>query len=65
MKNWIIPNIGDCPVGDVHNGVLKKLVAVMAKQGLSPKTIENYIQVPKMVVASVVDEDGNQVYPRK
>jgi hypothetical protein len=49
----------------VNNGVLKKLVTVMAKKGLSPKTIENYIQVPKMVVASVVDEDGNQVYPRK
>ena len=65
LKNWIIPNIGDCPVGDVNNGVLKKLVAVMAKQGLSPKTIENYIQVPKMIVASVLDEDGNQVYPRK
>jgi len=27
--------------------------------------MENYIQVPKMVVASVVDGDGNQVYPRK
>lgn len=37
----------------------------MAKSGLSPKTIENYILVPKMVVTSVVDEDGNQVYPRK
>jgi integrase len=65
LKNWINPNIGDCPVGDVNNGVLKRLVAVMASKGLSPKSIENYIQVPKMVVASVVDEDGNQVYPRK
>ena len=65
LKNWINPNIGDCPVRDVNNGVLKRLVAVMARKGLSPKSIENYIQVPKMVVASVVDEDGNQVYPRK
>lgn len=65
LKNRINPNIGDCPVGDVNNGVLKRLVAVMASKGLSPKSIENYIQVPKMVVASVVDEDGNQVYPRK
>ena len=30
-----------------------------------PKTVENYLQVPKMVVASVVDDDGNQVYPRE
>jgi integrase len=37
----------------------------MSKAGLSPKSIENYLQVPKMVVASVTDDDGNQVYPRK
>jgi hypothetical protein len=49
----------------VNNGVLKKLVALMVDKGLSGKTIENYLQVPKMVVASVVDDDGNQVYPRK
>src|SRR5579864_310619 len=40
-------------------------IRVRSEKGLSPKTIENYIQVPKMVVASVVDADGNQVYPRK
>lgn len=65
LRNWINPNIGDCPVGEVNNGVLKRLVVLMHKHGLSPKTIENYIQVPKMVVASVIDDDGNQVYPRK
>ncbi len=65
LKNWINPHIGNCPVSDVNNGVLKTLVAIMSKGGLSPKSIENYIQVPKAVVASVLDEDGNQVYPRK
>lgn len=65
LRNWINPTVGDCPVGDVNNGVLKKLVAIMSKKGLSPKSIENYIQVPKMVVASVIDNDGNEVYPRK
>jgi integrase len=65
LKNWINPHIGKCPVSDVNNAILKTLVAKMSKEGLSPKTIENYIQVPKMVVASVMDDDGNQVYPRK
>lgn len=37
----------------------------MSQAGLSAKSIENYVQVPKMVVASVLDEEGNQVYPRK
>jgi integrase len=65
LNNWINPAIGDCPISDVNNGVLKKVVTVMVDKGLSPKTIENYLQVPKMVVASVVDDDGNEVYPRK
>jgi integrase len=65
LRNWINPNIGDCPVSDINNGVLKRLVALMSNKGLSAKSIENYLQIPKMVVASVVDDDGNQIYPRK
>lgn len=65
LNNWINPEIGDYPVSNVNNGVLKKLVALMVDKGLSGKTIENYLQVPKMVVASVVDDDGNQAYPLK
>lgn len=33
--------------------------------GLSPKTIVNYCQTVKMVVASAVNKDGDQIYPRK
>jgi hypothetical protein len=65
LNNWIIPEIGDCPISNVNNRALKKLVALMVDAGLSGKTIENYLQVPKMVVASVLDDEGNQVYPRK
>jgi hypothetical protein len=65
LRNWINPHIGDFPISDVNNGVLKQLVAAMSKVDLSPKSIENYLQVPKMVVASVTDDDGNQVYSRK
>ncbi len=37
----------------------------MAAAGLSAKTIVNYTQVVKFVVASAIDEDGEQIYPRK
>jgi integrase len=37
----------------------------MASGGLAPKTIVNYSLVPKLVVASVVTADGEEVYPRK
>jgi len=65
LNKDINPEIGDYPISNVNNGVLKKLVAIMADKGLSGRTIENYLQVPKMVVGSVVDDEGNQVYPRK
>jgi integrase len=38
----------------------------MSEGCLSPKTIsDNYVPVVKMVVASAVDEQGEQIYPRK
>ena len=65
LHAWILPNIGDKPVSDVSNGVLRELVAKMVAAGLSPKTIVNYSQVVKLVVASAVNDEGDQIYPRK
>ena len=65
LHAWILPNIGDKPVADVSNGVLRGLVAKMVAAGLSPKTIVNYSQVVKLVVASAVNDEGDQIYPRK
>ena len=44
---------------------MRELVETMAAAGLSPKTIVNYALVVKLVVASAVDGDGDQIYPRK
>ena len=66
LEKWINPNIGDLPLSDVNNSALKVLVAKMSGGGLSPKTITgNYVPVVKMVVASAIDEQGEQIYPRK
>jgi hypothetical protein len=66
LEKWINPNIGDLPLSEVNNSALKVLVAKMSDSGLSPKTITcNYVPVVKMVVASAVDEQGEQIYPRK
>ena len=62
---WILPNLGDVPLSSVGNLALKGLVAKMVKVGLSPKTINTYSQVVKSVVASAVNEEGEQLYPRK
>ena len=52
-------------LSDVNNAALKSIVAKMSDGGLSPKSINNYAQVVKMVVASAVDEQGEQIYLRK
>jgi integrase len=41
------------------------LVEKMATAGLSDKTIKTYSDVVKLVLASAVDAEGEQVYPRK
>jgi integrase len=65
LHAWLLPNIGDKLLADVSNGVLRELVGKMTKAELSAKTIVNYVQVVKLVVASAVNENGDQIYPRK
>ena len=37
----------------------------MQRASLSPQTITTYVGVVKLVVASAIDEDGEQLFPRK
>ena len=57
LEKWINPNIGDMPLDSTNNLAMKELVAKM-KGKLSPKSIGNYAQVVKAVVASAVNEQG-------
>jgi hypothetical protein len=41
LNAWILPNIGQKPLSDVSNGVVRDLVEKMATAGLSAKTIVN------------------------
>ncbi len=65
LRNWLNPQIGELPLSEINNAALKGLVATMSKGGLSPKTIDNYAQVVKMVVASAVNKEGEEIHPRK
>ena len=65
LEKWLTPNLGRMLLAPINNGTMKELVKRMAAAGLSPKTIQNYVQVVKMVVASAVNEDGEQLYPRQ
>jgi integrase len=65
LNKWVLPNLGDKLLAEVSNGALRGLVEQMAAAGLSPKTIVNYSQIVKLVLASAVDSDGEQIYPRR
>ena len=62
---WVSTVIGEMPLSEVNNVAAKALVTKMAEVGFSPKTMRNYLQVVKMVVASAVNEQGDEIYPRK
>lgn len=65
IDKWLFPLVGELPLDQVNNAALKKVVAAMIKGGLSAKTINTYTQVVKSVVASAVNEEGEQLFPRK
>lgn len=65
LDNWIYSSLGDMYLVDVNNHALKDFVEHMAAGGLSPATIRDYSKVVKAVVASAVDENGEEKFPRK
>jgi integrase len=65
VNKWLNPNFGDVPLASINNATVKTLVAKMHEAGLSPKSILNYVGLVKLVVASAIDENGEQLFPRK
>jgi integrase len=65
LDKWVLPNVGDKLLSEVANGVLRSLVEKMAAAGLGPQSIIAYSNVVKMVVASAVNDEGDQLYPRQ
>ena len=64
LDRWILPNLGKKLLAEVRNGVLRQFVEILSAAGLAPKTTVNVVTVVKLVVASAVDEEGNQIHPR-
>ncbi len=64
LKNWIYPVIGCIHLSELNNTSIKQLIRQMAEAGLSASTIRTYVQIVKMVVGSLVDFDGEPIYPR-
>jgi len=70
LDTWILPAdingtlFRDLPLASIKKTVAQQLIDQMVAGDLSPKSIQNYFQVVKMVFASCVNEDGEEIYPR-
>jgi integrase len=64
LDKWLLPNIGGVMLADVNDGTLKTLVTKMVNSGLSAKSVNTYSGLVKLVVASAIDANGEQLYPR-
>jgi integrase len=64
LDRWILPNLGDKLLSEVRNSASRQFVAILSAADLAPKTIVNVVTVVKFVVASAVDEEGDQIHPR-
>jgi len=64
LDRWILPNLGNKLVSEVGNGALRQFVEILTAARLAPKTIINVVTVVKFIVASAVDEEGDQIHPR-
>jgi integrase len=65
VDKWLTPRIGDLPLSQINNAVAKNLVSEMVTAKLSDKSISTYFGLVKMVVASAVNEEGEEMFPRK
>jgi len=62
---WINQQIGDAPLSSVNNKLVRDHIVAPGTECFSPKTLLNYVGVVKTVVASVVNDNGEEVYPVK
>lgn len=65
LDNHILPVLGNQPIAEVNNVSMRKLVEVVVGKGLSPQSIKHICLPVKKVMASVVDENGDELYPIK
>jgi integrase len=62
IDHWIVPLLGKRDLAEVENGVVKNFLTCLCSR--KPATINAIFMTLKMVIASAVDENGNQLYPR-
>ncbi len=65
LKKWLNPFVGDLPLASIDNRTAKDLVARLSESQLAPKTIVEIFGVLKEVLASTINGEGKQMFPRQ
>jgi integrase len=64
LRKWIFPTIGDLPLALVDNLAVRPLVQKMCTSGLSPRTVNKYVEYVKQVMRSLKAPNGEPVHKR-
>jgi len=64
LDKWIYPFLQDKLLAEINNRTLKELVDKMVEK-LAASSVRDYAKMVKAVVASAIDENGEQLFPRK
>jgi integrase len=65
VSNRLNPTLGELPLASVNNATVKALVAKMHEANLSAQTITTYVNLVKLIVSSALDDNGDELFPRK
>lgn len=65
LDKWILPAIGILPLASIGNLSVKPLIEKMSAAGLSPRTVNKYIEHVKQAVESLKSANGEPIHNRK
>jgi len=65
LAKWMYPHFKDAQLATVTNASVRSFVEKLYRAGLSAQTINNYVGIVKLIVASAIDENGEPEFPRK
>lgn len=64
LDKWVYPFFEGQLLASINNRSMKDLVEKMAPT-LSAATVRDYVNVVKAIVASAINEDGEEIFPRR
>ena len=65
LDKWHYTYFGAARIADITNRSLKDFAEHLVTACLSPSTIREYVQYVKSIVASAIDDNGEELFPRK